>query len=128
MRNPARLRDEPVVAVDPLLDLLVRRGLPGHNVRLFYISDVPGELEPQCRQERTQCALRLIKHAFQVRANNLELPLFTPEALKRPLQCADGALRKNSALDPRTAAHIPASSTSFLSRRTALFITRGSRQ
>ena len=40
------------------------------------------------------------KRAFRVRAINLELPRFAPEPLQRPLQCADGAMRKNRAQDP----------------------------
>src|SRR5713101_5432470 len=44
----------------------------------------PRPLEPQSRQECTPCALTLVKHAFWVRAINLQLPRFAPEPLHRP--------------------------------------------
>src|SRR5438128_1370137 len=67
----------------------------------------PRPLGPQCRPECTPCARRLVKHAFRVRAINLELPRFAPEPLQGPLQCADGAMRKTALRIRQTAAHIP---------------------
>src|SRR2546425_399986 len=69
----------------------------------------PQALEPQCRQECTPCAFRLVKHSFRVRAINLELPRFASEPLQGPLHYS-APMAQCAKTEPRirqTAAHIP---------------------